>query len=140
MLPTVAFAGTYKGQCLNKVEKDMDGCNVVIENGSVSLIMKSSSNETGNQTISGNSIKKIEQSKSAKRLSKTALWSTIALGPIGLLALAFKKKTMSYVVAYESNGKTEGAIFVIKRSQSPLADIDFNNLGHKVVNVDTMSN
>ncbi|MEM6752067.1 MAG: hypothetical protein AAF630_03610 [Cyanobacteria bacterium P01_C01_bin.38] len=45
---------------------------------------------------------------------------------------------MTYVVQFKNkdNGKSEGMIFTIKRSKTPLADIDLKNLGAEVINVD----
>ena len=138
MTPTAVLAGTYKGKCFNKLEGDMDKCHVTIQAQKVYITMRSSGNQAANQVIPAKSIKKVERSKSAKRLSNTAIWTTLAFGPIGLLALAFKKKKMSYVVGYESEGKIEGAVFSIRRSRAGLADIDFENLGVKVVDLDAI--
>ncbi|MBF2016689.1 MAG: hypothetical protein IGS23_16125 [Rivularia sp. T60_A2020_040] len=136
--PTVAQAGIYKGKCFNQLERDMDSCNVTIDNNNIRVTMKSDSNQTANQVIPGSSIKKVERSKSAKRLGKTAIWTTLAFGPLGLLPLAFKKKQMTYVVEYNDGNQAKGAVFTISRSQAPLADIDFTNLGKKVVDLDAI--
>ncbi|MBE9215364.1 hypothetical protein IQ247_22315 [Plectonema cf. radiosum LEGE 06105] len=136
--PTVAQAGTYKGKCFNQLERDMDSCNVTIDNNNIRVTMKSDSNQTANQVIPGSSIKKVERSKSAKRLGKTAIWTTLAFGPLGLLPLAFKKKQMTYVVEYNDGNQSKGAVFTIQRSQAPLADIDLTNLGKKVVDLDAI--
>lgn len=140
MLPTVALAGNYKGKCFNKLEGDMDKCHVTIDNGNVYINMRKASNQTANQVIPASAIEKVERSKSAKRLGKTAIWTTLAFGPLGLLPLAFKKKKMTYVVQFKNkeNNKSEGAIFTIKRSKTPLADIDLKNLGAEVVNLDAV--
>ncbi|MBE9214675.1 hypothetical protein IQ247_18715 [Plectonema cf. radiosum LEGE 06105] len=45
---------------------------------------------------------------------------------------------MTYVVEYNNGSKVEGAVFTIQRSQAPLADIDFTNLGKKVVDLDAI--
>lgn len=141
MLPTVALAGSYKGKCFNKLEGDMDKCRVTIDNGKINITMRKASNQTANQVISANYIEKVERSKSAKRLGKIAIWTTLAFGPLGLLPLAFKKKKMTYVVQFKNNkdNKLEGAVFTITRSKTPLADIDLKNLGAEVVNVDAVA-
>ena len=138
MLPTVALAGSYKGKCFNKLEGDMDKCHVTIDNGNINITMKKRSNQTANQVIPASAIEKVERSKSAKRLGKTAIWTTLAFGPLGLLPLAFKKKKMTYVVQFENGGKSEGAVFAINRGKTPLADIDLKNLGTEVVNLDAV--
>ena len=140
MLPTVALAGSYKGKCFNKLEGDMDKCHVTIDKGNIHITMRKASNQTANQVIPASAIEKVERSKSAKRLGKTAIWTTLAFGPLGLLPLAFKKKKMTYVVQFKNknDNKSEGAIFTIKRSRTPLADIDLKNLGFEVVNLDAV--
>ncbi|WP_157229347.1 hypothetical protein [Rivularia sp. PCC 7116] len=141
MIPTVALAGSYKGKCFNKLEGDMDKCHVTIDGGNIYINMRKASNQTANQVIPASAIEKVERSKSAKRLGKTAIWTTLAFGPLGLLPLAFKKKKMTYVVQFknEKDNKSEGAVFTIKRSKTPLADIDLKNLGAEVVNVDAVA-
>ncbi|MDY6902794.1 MAG: hypothetical protein SWZ49_32695 [Cyanobacteriota bacterium] len=139
MLPTVALAGNYKGKCFNKLEGDMDKCHVTIDSGNIYINMRKASNQTANQVIPASAIEKVERSKSAKRLGKTAIWTTLAFGPLGLLPLAFKKKKMTYVVQFKNGDKSEGAVFTIKRSKTPLADIDLKNLGAEVVNVDAVA-
>ena len=136
MVPSVVLAGSYKGKCFNQLEKDMDKCHVTIDNGNVRVTMRKASNQAANQVIPAKSIQKVERSKSAKRLSNTAIWTTLAFGPIGLLSLAFKKKKMTYVVQYKSDNQVQGSVFTIRRSRSPLADIDFKNLGLKVADLD----
>ncbi|WP_414622227.1 hypothetical protein [Calothrix sp. CCY 0018] len=140
MLPTVALAGSYEGKCFNKVQGDMDKCHVTIESGKINITMKKASNQTANQVISASAIEKVERSKSAKRLGNTAIWTTLVFGPLGLLPLAFKKKKMTYVVQFKNknDGKSEGAVFTINRSKTPLADIDLKNLGAEVVNLDAV--
>ncbi|BAY87402.1 hypothetical protein NIES267_69240 [Calothrix parasitica NIES-267] len=138
IIPNVALAGSYKGKCFNKLEGDMDKCHVTIDNGKINITMRKASNQGANQVISANAIEKVERSKSAKRLGKTAIWTTLAFGPLGLLPLAFKKKKMTYVVQFKNGDKSEGAVFTIRRSKTPLADIDLKNLGTEVVNLDAV--
>lgn len=138
ILPSVVLAGSYKGKCFNKLERDMDKCYVIIDNEKIYINMRKASNQTANQVVPASAIEKVERSKSAKRLGKTAIWTTLAFGPLGLLPLAFKKKTMTYVVQFKNGDKSEGVVFTIKRSKTPLADVDLKNLGATVVNLDAL--
>ena len=92
MLPTVALAGSYKGKCFNKLEGDMDKCHVTIDNGNINITMKKRSNQTANQVIPASAIEKVERSKSAKRLGKTAIWTTSCIWSFRLTTISLQKE------------------------------------------------
>jgi hypothetical protein len=103
----LAIAGSmYRAKCLNRLEGDLDGCSVLVEGDEIELSFIRSSDRDANLTILASQITEISAGERAQSMVTEGLIGTLVLGPIGLLALLFKKRTEVVVIEY-NDGETD---------------------------------
>lgn len=103
----LAMAGSmYRAKCLNRLEGDLDSCSVLVEGNEIELSFVRASDRDANLTIPASQITEISAGERAQSMVTEGLIGALVLGPIGLLALLFKKRTEVVVIEF-NDGETD---------------------------------